>query len=185
MKLTLKNNNTKSFILEHSIVTQTISLLSGREESLQTEKDIYLTISFLSNLVEEDLIDEINKDKRKLFEIIEEDLEPFFLEVTKKEEYETLFLKAEQVLMDYYDKLYKEQHSVINMIMSGLETLNNLTEADKDIVLKEVSKLGSEFQKNADVKTFNTVVKKIEATKEESEDKLKDLVEKYQGTREI
>ena len=92
MKMTYKKNlNINSLVLRHNIMLEVSNLTMGREPLLQTEKDLYLVLAFMDNLVEEDLIAEINEDGRDLTAIMLEDVEPEFLKLTKNEEYKELY----------------------------------------------------------------------------------------------
>ena len=92
MKLTLKENiNTNSLMLKHNILLQASGLVMGREGVLQTEKDLYLIMALVDNVIEEDLIASCNEDTRELSAIMTEDIEPFFNSLMEKEEYKILY----------------------------------------------------------------------------------------------
>ena len=92
MKMTYKKNlNINSLVLRHNIMLEVSNLTMGREGVLQTEKDLYLILALMDNLVEEDLIAEINEDGRDLTAIMLEDVEPEFLKLMEKQEYKDLY----------------------------------------------------------------------------------------------
>lgn len=98
MKMTLKKNiNTKSLVLKHNIMLEVSNLTMGREGVLQTEKDLYLVLAFMDNLIEEDLIQECNEDKRDLTAVMIEDIEPEFLKLIEQEEYKELYKEMEKI----------------------------------------------------------------------------------------
>lgn len=172
MKLTLKENiNTKSFILRHSIILRAISLLTGREESLETEKDTYLMLGMIDMLVNEDIVEECNEDERTFNEIVENDLEPFFFNLIEKEEYNDLFNYCKGILKDFYNKMYDTQHSIIGVIDAFLTMIGSLSPEEKKETLIETAKIA---EKALDRKT-----EKLQEGTKEVNNKLEQLIEQY------
>jgi hypothetical protein len=92
MKMTFKKDlNIKSLVLRHNILLEVSNLIMGREGVLQTEKDLYLVLAFMDNLIEEDLIQEVNEDGRDLTAIMFEDIEPEFFKLMEQDEYKKLY----------------------------------------------------------------------------------------------
>ena len=82
----------RSKSLKHSIITQAVILLDGREGALKSEKDIYTTIAFMDKIAEGGIIDRCNEDSRALMDIYNEDIEPAFLDLIQTyENYDVLF----------------------------------------------------------------------------------------------
>ncbi len=146
MKITLKENvNTKSLVLQHNILTQAITLMSGREEALETEKDIYLMIALVNAIIEEDLIQECNNDGRDLNNIVALEIEPFFLNLIEKEsQYETMFNNVKRIFSDYYQKLYEKQHSFMGILDALLTSIEAMGIEDKKEVLNGTAKIAEQ-----------------------------------------
>lgn len=142
MKMTLKQNiNTNSLMLKHGILLQASGLVMGREGVLQTEKDLYLIMAFVDNLIEEDLIAACNEDKRDLGTVMTEDVEPFFMQLIEKEEYKVLYEEMRQLFLQRCKEIWDNQHSIVGLIDTFLTTLSTLTEEDKKDVLVETAKV--------------------------------------------
>ena len=144
-----KDINTNSLVLQHKILTQTITLLSGREEALRTEKEIYLMMALIDNIIENDLIEECNNDERLLNDIIEQEIEPFFLELVKKDDnYLILFTKVEKGLDEYCKKVYDEQHSFIGLMEGIITAIETMSVSDTTGIMEGVAKLAREAYDN-------------------------------------
>lgn len=142
MKFTLKQNiNTNSLMLKHGILLQASGLVMGREGVLQTEKDLYLIMAFVDNLIEEDLIAACNEDTRDLATVMTEDVEPFFMQLIEKEEYKALYEEMRRLFLQRCKEIWDNQHSVVGLIDAFLTTLSTLTEEDKKDVLVETAKV--------------------------------------------
>ena len=142
MKLTLKENiNTESLILKHNILLQASGLITGREGVLQTEKDLYLIMAFVDNLIEEDLITLCNEDTRDLTAVMVEDIEPFFMNLIKEEKYNVLYKEVRELFLQRCKEIWDNQHSVIGMIDAFLTSIATLSDEDKKEALKETAKI--------------------------------------------
>lgn len=142
MKLTLKENiNTESLILKHNILLQASGLITGREGVLQTEKDLYLIMAFVDNLIEEDLIALCNEDTRDLTAVMVEDIEPFFMNLIKEEKYNVLYKEVRELFLQRCKEIWDNQHSVIGMIDAFLTSMATLSDEDKKEALKETAKI--------------------------------------------
>lgn len=142
MKMTYKKNlNINSLVLRHNIMLEVSNLTMGREGVLQTEKDLYLVLAFMDNLVEEDLIAEINEDGRDLTAIMLEDVEPEFLKLTKNEEYKELYNEMRKLHLQRCKEIWDNQHSMIGVIDTLLTTIANMSEEDKREALVETGKI--------------------------------------------
>lgn len=142
MKLTLKENiNTESLILKHNILLQASGLITGREGVLQTEKDLYLIMAFVDNLIEEDLIALCNEDTRDLAAVMVEDIEPFFMNLIKEEKYDVLYKEVRELFLQRCKEIWDNQHSVIGMIDAFLTSMATLSDEDKKEALKETAKI--------------------------------------------
>lgn len=148
MTITLNEKvNTKSIVLQHNILTQAITLMSGREEALETEKEIYLMIAFINSIAEEDLIEECNEDGRDLNTIIAVEIEPFFLEIIEDKKYEEMFEKIKVIFIDYYKKLYEKQHSFMGVIDAFLTAIETMSVDDKKEILNGTAKIADQAYK--------------------------------------
>ncbi len=142
MKLTLKENiNTESLILKHNILLQASGLITGREGVLQTEKDLYLIMAFVDNLIEEDLIALCNEDTRDLTAVMVENIEPFFMNLIKEEKYNVLYKEVRELFLQRCKEIWDNQHSVIGMIDAFLTSIATLSDEDKKEALKETAKI--------------------------------------------
>lgn len=150
MKITLKENvNTKSLVLQHNILTQAITLMSGREEALETEKDIYLMIAFTNTIINEDLIQECNNDGRDLNQIVATEIEPFFLQLLEQNiGYEQMFNNVKRIFGDYYQKMYEKQHSFMGVIDGLLTSLETMSIEDKKEILNGTAKIAEQAYKD-------------------------------------
>ena len=132
MKLTLKENiNTNSLMLKHNILLQASGLVMGREGVLQTEKDLYLIMALVDNVIEEDLIASCNEDTRELSAIMTEDIEPFFNSLMEKEEYKILYNEMKELFLQRCKEIWDNQHSLIGVIDGFLTMIASMTEEDK------------------------------------------------------
>lgn len=173
MKLTLRKNlNTKSLVLKHNIVLEATMLLEGREGVLETEKDIYLMIAMVNVLVEEDLLQMCNDDKRDLSTIIVEDIEPFFEQIISQDEYNTLYLDCKKILLNRCKEIWDNQHSIIGVLDAILTSLSTITDDDKKEVLEATGKIAKQ--------AYDDRTKKLEQSTKQTNDKLQELIEKYQ-----
>lgn len=142
MKFTLNEQiNTESLVLRHNILLQASDLIMGREGVLQTEKDLYLVMAFVNNLIQEDLIALCNEDSRDLTTIMVEDIEPYFMELIKEEKYNTLYKEVRELFLQRCKEIWDNQHSVIGMIDAFLTSMATLSDEDKKEALKETAKL--------------------------------------------
>lgn len=173
MKLTkLDNINTESVVLKHKILVQATGLIVGREGVLETEKELYLMLSFLNNLIEEDLVEECNDDSRELSTIMEEDLEPFFFDILASEEYRDMYKDVKRIFLNRCEEVWTSQHSILGVIDTVLTILGNMEEEDKKEVLENVGKVASTLQKDHD--------EKMEKKADQANSKLEQLVQSYQ-----
>lgn len=174
MELTLKKNyNISSITLQHNILLQALTLLEGREGALETEKKLYLIVSIVNNLVNEDLLELCNQDTRDLPTILMEDIEPFFLDLCAKDKnvkegYEYM----EKVLLQRCDKIWEDQHSLLGVIDALLTTIGSMSEEDKKEVLVKTGEMAEQ--------AFNHRTEKMEEATKETNSKLEALIAQYQ-----
>lgn len=174
MKLTLKENiNIGSLTLQHNMLLRAVGLLEGREGGLDTEKRIYLMIAMIDLLVQEDLLALCNEDERDLPTIMIEDIEPFFFTlINENKEYETVYHYLENKILEYCQRVWSEQHSVLGVIDAILTTIASIPEDDKKQVLEDTGKAAAElYEKRTDM---------LERQSAEVSDKLSKLIQQYQ-----
>lgn len=178
MKLTLKENiNTESFILRHRIIIQATSLLVGREGVLETEKNLYLILSFLDNIMNEDVVGLCNEDKRDLSEIIESELEPMFFDIIRNDRYRDLFIYCQRVLLNRCREIWDNQHSVIGLVDAILTAIANIPEETQKEALIETAKIAeAAFDRRTELMSKKT---------EETNSKLDELMKKYKTGIEV
>ena len=143
MKITLKKElDIKSIILKHNILLQATNLIVGREGVLQTEKELYLMLSFVHNIAEENIIEECNEDGRELIDIMAIDIEPFFEKVTEEEpKLAQLYYDVRELFLQRCKEIWDNQHSVIGVIDALLTTLATMSDEDKKEALVQTGKI--------------------------------------------
>ena len=173
MKLTLLENvNTQSFVLKHNILAQATSLAMGREGVLQTEKNLYLVLALIDNIIQENLIEECNNDKRDLNTIMLEDIEPFFFELIKEEKYSKLYEEMDALFLQRCKEIWDNQHSIVGLIDSVLTTLALMSPEDKKEALEATGKVAE--------KAFERRTAIMEQKADETNSKLEAFVRQYQ-----
>lgn len=172
MKMTLKKDlNIKSLVLRHNIMLEVSNLTMGREGVLQTEKDLYLVLAFMDNLVEEDLIEEINEDGRDLTAIMLEDVEPEFLRLIEKQEYKDLYEEIRKLHLQRCKEIWDNQHSMLGVIESLLMTISSMSEEDKKEALVVTGKIAEE--------AYNRRTEELKTKTDETNAKLEEFVRTY------
>lgn len=173
MKMTLVENlNTESIVLRHKILVQSIGLISGREGVLETEKDLYLILALLDNIIEEDLVKECNEDERELAQIMEEDLEPFFFNLIKEEKYNKLYTYVRKVFLDKCKEIWDNQHSLLGVIDTILTVVSTMDEEQKGEILESTA--------NVAKAVYEKRTEELSAKADKANSKLEQLVEMYQ-----
>lgn len=173
MKLTLnKNINLHSIMVSHDIVTRAIDLIAGREGALLTEKIMYLIIGMVDVLIEEDLVAECNEDGRTLNEIVRDDIEPFFNKLQEDDKYCELFNQCKSIYLDYCDRVWQNQHSVVGVIDTLLTAISLMDENDKKEVLEKTGETAA--------KLYEERTERMEQASEKVNNKLEELVKQYQ-----
>ena len=173
MKLTLLENvNTQSFVLKHNILAQATSLAMGREGVLQTEKNLYLVLALVDNIIQENLIEECNNDKRDLNTIMLEDIEPFFFELIKEEKYSKLYEEMDTLFLQRCKEIWDNQHSMVGVIDAILTSISLMGPEDKKDVLEATGKIAE--------KAFDKRTEIMSEKAEETNTKLEAFVRQYQ-----
>ena len=173
MKLTLLENvNTQSFVLKHNILAQATSLAMGREGVLQTEKNLYLVLALVDNIIQENLIEECNNDKRDLNTIMLEDIEPFFFELIKEEKYSKLYEEMDTLFLQRCKEIWDNQHSMVGVIDAILTSISLMGPEDKKDVLEATGKIAE--------KAFDRRTEIMLEKAEETNTKLEAFVRQYQ-----
>ena len=173
MKLTIdKTINYKSNIVKHDIVLQASNLLQGREGALDTEKKMYLQLSAINIVIEEDLFDMIDKDERPLRTIMTEDIDPLLFELMENKDFKDMYEEVEKDLFSYVNRIWNNQHSVIGLIDAILTTLGSLDSKDKKEAIEAVGNLAKE--------AYDKRTESMNKELKESNDKLSMLVKKYE-----
>lgn len=188
MKLTLKENiNTNSLMLKHNILLQASGLVIGREGVLQTEKDLYLIMALVDNVIEEDLIASCNEDTRELSAIMTEDIEPFFNSLMEKEEYKVLYNEMKELFLQRCKEIWDNQHSLVGVIDGFLTMIASMTEEDKKDALVQTAKMAEvAFDRRTEVMEdkVDSVNSKLEAFVRTYQEKQKEAKEKIETEKE-
>ena len=174
MELKLKENyNISSITMQHNILLQALTMLEGREGALETEKKLYLIVSLVNNLVEEDLLENCNKDERDLPTILINDIEPFFIKICEEDnKIKEAYNYMEKVLLDRCNKIWDDQHSLLGIMDAVLTTIGAMTEEDKKEVLLKTGEIAEQ--------AFNYRTEKMEEATKETNTKLEALIAQYQ-----
>ena len=171
MQLTLKKDaNINSLALQHGILLQSTMLLEGREGVLETEKKIYLMMSFINALVEEDLLELCNNDERNLYTIIMEDIEPFFNGLD--DDYKKVYDELSYILLEHCDRVWDNQHSLVGMIDAVLTMIASMSDEDKKEALVTTGKIAE--------KAFEARTAVLEEKTNQVNNKLEAFVKQYQ-----
>jgi hypothetical protein len=173
MTFTLKKDlDIRSLTVQHNILLGATMLLQGREGVLETEKRIFLMLSIVDTLVEEDILQLCNDDERNLTDIIIQEIEPYY-ETLKQQEG---FIEAEQymtqILLKRCQEIWDNQHSAYGVFDAILTTISTLNEEDKKAALTETAKIAEKvIEKRTEV---------LEEQTSKANDKLEALVQQYQ-----
>lgn len=172
MNMTFKKDvNLKSLMLKHNILLQAFGLIEGREGVLQTEKELFLMMAMLDNLVEEDLIAECNEDERDLNTILEVELEPKFLDLLEQNEYKSFYNELRELFLTRCKEIWDNQHSFYGVLDALLEMIASMDDEDKKEALVATGKIAEQ--------AFERRTAKMEAKTEEVNSKLTALVDQY------
>lgn len=173
MELTLKKEvNLTSIALQHDILVEATSLLVGREGVLETEKILYLMVATIDNLVDEELITICNDDPRDLMTIIKQDLEPEFNKLKEMAGFEEMWNNLVRILLARCDQIWKEQNSVMGVIEGIIDMIATMPDNEKKEALIATGKIAEQ--------AFDRRTEKMEKAANETNDKLEQLVQKYE-----
>jgi len=173
MKLTLNEQfNINSVVEQHKILVQATMLLQGREGVLETEKELYLILALVNAMVNEDLVELCNDDNRDLITIMEEDVEPFFLEHLGTTIPRELYMDLRFMLLNRCREIWENQHSVMGLIDTLLLAIGSLSEEDKKEALVQTAHIAE--------KVYENRTEKLEKQGEEMNAKMAELINKYQ-----
>lgn len=175
---TKENINLKSAVLKHQIALEAVELLYGREESLKTEIEIYTILAFVDTLSENNLIEECNQDKRNLIDIMEQEIEPIFLQLIEGKEYYDLYKEILDDVNLYCHKVYEENHSLIGMLNTITEAISSLEPEQVKEVLTKTGEVAGKVKEKELAQQKAIEDKKIKQT-EEVNDKLQQLINKF------
>lgn len=172
MKLTLKKDiKPNSLMLKHDILLQASGLVMGREGVLKTEKLLYLTMAFVDNLIEEDLIALCNEDERDLTIVYTEDIEPVFEELLKNEAYKNLYKEVEELYLERCKEIWDNEHSFYGVLDAILTMIGSMDDEDKKEALVATGKIAEQ--------AFDRRTQTMEKQTQEVNDKLGQLVSQY------
>ena len=173
MELTIKKEvNLTSIALQHDILVEATSLLVGREGVLETEKILYLMVATIDNLVDEELITICNDDPRDLMTIIKQDLEPEFNKLKEMAGFEEMWNNLVRILLARCDQIWKEQNSVMGVIEGIIDMIATMPDNEKKEALIATGKIAEQ--------AFDRRTEKMEKAANETNDKLEQLVQKYE-----
>ena len=180
--------NVRSKSLKHSIVTQAIILLDGREGALKSEKEIYTIIAFMDKIADKGIIDRCNEDERNLMDIYNEDIEPAFLDLIKSyENFETLFQEILEQVYEYCDKVYTEQHSFYGLLNLIIDMIGSLEPEQIQETLEKTGEMAANIKKQHNEKLAQQEKEyqtKVIDKQNEINSSLTKLMEKYNVTTE-
>lgn len=178
----------RSKSLKHSIITQAVILLDGREGALKSEKEIYAIIAFMDKIAEGGIIDRCNEDSRALMDIYNEDIEPAFLDLIKTyENYDVLFQEIVKQVYEYCDKVYAEQHSMYGLLNLIIDMIGSLEPEQIQDTLVKTGEMAANIKKQHNDKIAQQEKEyqtKVIDKQSEINESLTKLMEKYNVTAE-
>ncbi len=173
MTITLKEGlNPESVVVKHTILLQAADLIVGREGVLETEKELYLMLAMVDFLSKEDIIAACNADARNLVEIMVEDIEPKFFEITKDERWKNMYKDIRRIHLERCQAIWDHQHSLVGVIDAILTMIGSIDNEDKAAILESTAKIAQKVQEHK-----NEV---IEQQGEKVNSKLEQLIQQYQ-----
>ena len=130
-------------------------------------------IAMVDAIVQENLLELCNEDKRDLTTIMIEDIEPFFIDILNKdEEKQKAYEYMTRVLLERCDRIWANQHSVVGVIDAIMTMIASMSEEDKKEALVETGKIAEAvYEKRTEV---------LSAKADETNSKLEALVQQYQ-----
>lgn len=179
MELKLKENiNTNSFVFKKRVIEETLSLLGDRNNYIENDVEFMSMISFVNNLVEDNIIIDVLGDNN-IEQNIKEIVEPIFItQVMENEENYKIFSDiVRQTIM------YLEREVLNNRHMSSI--VHKLGELFADYTLEDLQKLisfvGEALIKEsvAPIVQKQRVIQKVEKTETENK-KLEELIKQFQ-----
>lgn len=175
MEFKMKENvNFDSFVLRKKILGETLEIISTTSNYTITDLSFYLMISFVDALVEENVVVYCLSDEEKLTEKLETIIEPLFFEKIKGDEHiYSIYEELLDELIDYMEREYESNLSVVGILNSVLETLSNI---DYQKILSMINYTVEE--KQPDKKEKEVRVLTAEEAEIESE-KMKDLINQF------
>jgi len=173
MKLTLKKNvDISSVALQHGILIRATGLIAGREGVLETEKELYLILSIVDAMTEEDVVALCNEDDRELIQIMLEDIEPFFKSLLGETIPVEVYKELKRILLNRCKEIWDNQHSIVGVIDTILTTIGMMSEEDKKDALVQTAQMAEmAFERRT-----QTMEKKTEA----ANSKIEALIQQYQ-----
>lgn len=179
MEIKIRENiNLDSAVLKHQIALEAVELLYGREEALRTEIEIYTILAYMDTLSESNLIEECNQDKRGLIDIMEQDIEPIFLQLIADEKYYNLYKEILNDVELHCRKVYDENHSLIGMLNTITEAISSLEPEQVQEVLVKTGEVAGKL-KEKEILQQKEIAEKKTAQAEEVNDKLEQLINKF------
>lgn len=179
MKFTLKENiNLNSVATQHEILLRATNLLVGREGALETEKELYLILAIVGTMINEDVIAFCNEDNRDLFTVMQESIEPFFIELrTAGQVSDEVYNLLKDRLLKRCQQIWDNQHSVVGLIDSLLLMIGSMSEEDKkDALVKTAEIAGKVYEHRTEV---------LEKEAQETNSRLEEFVKQYQSNIQI
>lgn len=194
MEMTVKQNiNTKSIVLKHKIAVGATALLEGREFLLESDVELYTMVSLVNNFIEENLLELVEQDERDFPSILEETIEPFFMELMTTYDYENTYYEIVSIVLDYLNTQEIRQNTMIGLINHLIDVFADQNWEDMEYFFTELKDKGSKYL--ADM--ANTLNQPKEENKEKkvvtrakieefegASDNIKELIQKFQRESE-
>lgn len=187
MKLTLRQNlNLNSMLLRHDINTQSVLLVTGREGALLSELKLYVLLSLIHNLCEEDVITECNEDEHDLITIVRDEIEPFYFKIIEdKPEIGDLYNNCINDIVDYCNKVYSEQHSLLGLLNTLVDVFSRLDDQQVQEVLVKTGEIAGQVKEKRDKLELEQDLKikeQVVQKQEEISQGIKKMMEQYNTT---
>lgn len=193
MNMTVKQNiNSKSLVLKHKIAVGTTALLEGREFLLDSDVELYTMVSLVNNFIEENLMELIEADTRNFPEILEDTIEPFFMNILKEYEYENTYYEIVGIVLSFLNEQEMRRNTLIGLVNHLIDIFGEQGWEDLEFFFTELKNRGSKFLADIagnlpapETQETKSVVKRARVEEfEGADEKMKALIQKFQRESE-
>lgn len=146
MEMTVKQNiNTKSIVLKHKIAAGATALLEGREFLLDSDVELYVMVSLVNNFIEENLLELVEQDERDFPAILEDTIEPFFMNLLEEHNYENTYYEIVGIVINYLNEQELRRNTMIGLFNHILDIFEDQEWSDLEFFFTELKNKGSKL----------------------------------------